>query len=152
MKKILWLARLCFFYLAIVPVTIIMATVGTLCAPFPANWRYWIITRWSHFFIWWAKIICGLKYNIQGIDNLPNTPSVVLCNHQSTWETIFMQVLLPPQSWVLKKELLWIPFFGWGLALLNPIAINRANRLSVKTLLNQGCAKIKARTLGLNLP
>lgn len=59
------------------------------------------------------------------------------------WETIFMQVLLPEQSWVLKKELLHIPVFGWGLALLNPIAINRKNIHSVKELIQQGTKRLK---------
>ena len=137
MNKIIWALRLVLFYAGIIPATIIIATTGWLCAPLPATWRYKIITSWSRFFIYWAKLICGLKYKIVGKQNLPHAPFVVLCNHQSMWETIFMQVLLPPQSWVLKRELLWIPFFGWGLALINPIAVSRNKLADIKLILNK---------------
>lgn len=130
--------RMLIFYAGIVPATIIIATCGWLCFPLPALWRYYLITSWSHFFIWWAKVSCGLKYQVIGRENIPTEPCVILCNHQSTWETIFMQVLLPPQSWVLKRELLFIPFFGWGLALLKPIAIDRKSQSAVTATLQQG--------------
>lgn len=142
MNKLTWALRLVVFYLGIIPATIIIATFGWLCAPFPATWRYKIITSWSRFFIWWAKLTCGLKYNIIGQNNLPKAPFVVLCNHQSMWETIFMQVLLPPQSWVLKRELLWIPFFGWGLALIKPIAVSRSKLSDIKVILNKGVQRL----------
>lgn len=143
MKKLLWALRLAAFYTGIIPATIIIATCGWLCAPFPALWCYKIITSWSHFFIWWVKITCGLRYKVTGKRNLPKAPFIVLCNHQSMWETIFMQVLLPPQSWVLKRELLWIPFFGWGLALIKPIAVYRDRLADVKFILQQGKKRIK---------
>ncbi|HET9844042.1 MAG TPA: lysophospholipid acyltransferase family protein [Gammaproteobacteria bacterium] len=85
-----------------------------------------------------AKHICGIRYEIEGLENLPATNAVVLCNHQSTWETLFLQTLLPMQTWVLKKELLWIPFFGWGLGLLQPIAIDRNKKSSIKSLMETG--------------
>lgn len=142
MNKLIWASRLFVFYLGIVPATIIIATSGWLCAPLPAPWRYKIITSWSRFFIWWAKIICGLQYNVIDKHNIPKAPFIVLCNHQSMWETIFMQVLLPPQSWVLKRELLWIPFFGWGLALIKPIAVSRSKLSDIKVILNKGVQRI----------
>lgn len=143
MNKILWSCRLALFYFGVIPAAMIIATFGWLCAPFPAIWCYRIITSWSHFFIWWAKIVCGLKYQVIGRENLPPAPFIVLCNHQSMWETIFMQVLLPPQSWVLKRELLWIPFFGWGLALIKPIAVYRNRLADIKFILAQGVKRIK---------
>jgi 1-acyl-sn-glycerol-3-phosphate acyltransferase len=142
MNKLLWPVRLFIFYLGIIPATIIIATSGWLCAPLPAAWRYKIITSWSRFFIWWAKISCGLQYKVIGKHNLPKAPFVVLCNHQSMWETIFMQVLLPPQSWVLKRELLWIPFFGWGLALIKPIAVSRSKLSDIKVILKKGVQRL----------
>jgi len=142
MNKLIWALRLFVFYLGIIPATIIIATSGWLCAPLPASWRYKIITSWSRFFIWWAKIICDLQYKVIGAQNLPRAPFIVLCNHQSMWETIFMQVLLPPQSWVLKRELLWIPFFGWGLALIKPIAVSRSKLSDIKVILNKGVQRI----------
>lgn len=139
---LIWGLRLFAFYAGIIPATIIIATFGWLCAPLPASWCYRIITSWSHFFIWWVKITCNLRYKVTGKKNLPKAPFVVLCNHQSMWETIFMQVLLPPQSWVLKRELLWIPFFGWGLALIKPIAVYRNKLSDVKFILQQGKKRI----------
>lgn len=143
MRCILWTLRLCIFYAGIIPATILISTLGWLCAPLPSICCYYIITSWSRFFIFWAKTTCGLKYQVNGKENIPSEPCVILCNHQSTWETIFMQVLLPPQSWVLKRELLYIPFFGWGLALIKPIAINRKSRSAVTDTLTKGEQRLK---------
>lgn len=126
------------FYLGLIPVTILFAILGTLFCFLPFKHRYYLITRWSYFFIFWAKTTCGLRYIVQNPEKIPTENGIVFCNHQSMWETIFMQVLLPSQAWVLKKELLKIPFFGWGLALLRPIAIDRKDFNSVKTLIQQG--------------
>lgn len=132
------------FYLGIIPATILFTLLGLLFFFLPFKMRYYLITRWSHFFIFWAKLTCGLKYTIKGLENIPPQNAIVLCNHQSMWETIFMQVLLPSQSWVLKKELFHIPIFGWGLALLDPIAINRKDMHSVKELIKQGTLRLKS--------
>lgn len=142
MKKVIWIFRVLIFYILLTPVTILFSLAGSLCIFLPFQWRYQVITSWSHYFIWSVKHICGLDYEVTGLDNIPKTACVVLCNHQSTWETIFMQVLLPPQSWILKRELLWIPFFGWGLALLDPIAINRQDRFSARATITKGVQKI----------
>jgi len=144
MSRFFWSLRVVVFYLGLIPVTMIFAILAGLVAPLPAAWRYWIITRWSYFFVWWVKVSCGLAYRVLGKENLPLTACVVLANHQSTWETIFMQVLLPPQTWILKKELLHIPFFGWGLALLQPIAIDRRNKFAVKSIVTQGKTRLSA--------
>jgi 1-acyl-sn-glycerol-3-phosphate acyltransferase len=130
------------FYSAIIPISCLFAILGWLFFFLPLEKRYWLITRWSHFFIFWAKITCGLNYRVKGLENIPKQNAIVFCNHQSVWETIFLQVLLPTQTWVLKKELLYIPFFGWGLALLDPIAIDRKHFRSVKELIKQGKAKL----------
>jgi 1-acyl-sn-glycerol-3-phosphate acyltransferase len=117
---------------------------GLLLAPFPFQIRYRFITGFSHFVIWFAKALCGIEYKIQGAENLPQDSAIVLCKHQSAWETLFLQVLLPPQTWVLKKQLLYIPFFGWGLALLEPIAIDRTQKNSaLKQLIEQGRKRLK---------
>jgi 1-acyl-sn-glycerol-3-phosphate acyltransferase len=71
--------------------------------------------------------VLGIDYRVVGKENLPKGPAVILSKHQSTWETLAFQVIFPPQVLVLKRELLWIPFFGWGLALTSPIAIDRAS-------------------------
>ncbi|TMG70934.1 MAG: 1-acyl-sn-glycerol-3-phosphate acyltransferase, partial [Betaproteobacteria bacterium] len=77
--------------------------------------------------IWLAKTVLGIRYRVIGRENLPRTPAVILSKHQSAWETLAFPVIFPPQVLVLKRELLWIPFFGWGLALTSPIAIDRGS-------------------------
>lgn len=131
------------FYLGLVPATLLFAILGTLFFFLPFKARYYLITRWSHFFIFWAKITCGLRYKVTGKENIPKKNAIIFVNHQSMWETIFMQVLFPTQCWVLKKELLRIPVFGWGLALLDPIAINRKQFNSVKALIQQGFERLQ---------
>lgn len=131
------------FYLGLIPATILFAILGTLFFFLPFKQRYYLITRWSHFFIFWAKITCGLRYRVTGKKNIPKQNAIIFANHQSMWETIFMQVLFPAQCWVLKKELLKIPVFGWGLALLDPIAIDRKQFNSVKALIQQGKERLQ---------
>ncbi len=132
------------FYIGIIPATVFCSCVGLFFFFLPYIWRYRIITSWSHFFIFWARVTCGLKYHVEGLSNLPKENAIVVSNHQSTWETIFFQVILPPQNWVLKKELLYIPGFGWSLALLEPIAIERKELNSIKTLLKKGIKSLQA--------
>ena len=116
---------------------------GLLLFAFPYRVRYKTITAWSHLTIWMAKHICGIHYQIKGLENIPKTNAIVLCKHQSAWETLFLQTLLPYQTWVLKRELLWIPFFGWGLSLLEPIAIDRSKSSSIKALLTSGKKRLE---------
>lgn len=127
------------FLLGQIVSAIVFAVLGVLTLPFPFRVRYGFISRWARFNLWWLKITCGLGYVVEGAENLPPGPAVVLCKHQSAWETLALQEVLPPQVWLLKRELLWIPFFGWGLAMLDPIAINRSDvRKSLKQLVEQG--------------
>jgi 1-acyl-sn-glycerol-3-phosphate acyltransferase len=144
-NKILWGLRLLTFYgcnLISAMFFFVLAAIF-LPLPLPYRFKYKILQSWSLFFIFSAKKICGLRYQVTGIKNIPSTAAVVLSNHQSTWEAIFMQVLLPTQCWVLKRELLLIPFFGWALALLKPIAINRKNSNAAKQLLKQGAKRLR---------
>jgi 1-acyl-sn-glycerol-3-phosphate acyltransferase len=94
--------------------------------PLPRLVRYRIISGWSRLMIWLARAILGIHWRVEGREHLPRRPAVIVANHQSAWETMAFQVIFPPQVHVLKRELLWIPFFGWGLALMSPIAINRS--------------------------
>ena len=97
------------------------------------------MSQWSVFNLWLLKVICGIRYEVEGGENVPDEPCVIMCKHQSSWETLALQVLFPPQVWVLKRELLWIPFFGWGLASLKPIAIDRrAGRKALNQVVEQG--------------
>ncbi|MGD8514705.1 MAG: lysophospholipid acyltransferase family protein [Granulosicoccaceae bacterium] len=119
--------------------TIIFALLCPLTIVFPFTVRYRFISQWRHFNLWLAKTVCHIDYEIAGIENLPDEPSIVFCKHQSAWETLAIARFLPPHVWVLKRELLWVPFFGWGLAMLKPIAIDRAaGRRAVKQIIAQG--------------
>jgi len=119
--------------------TIVFCTLGLLTFPLQPHTRYGILTNWAHAMLWWLRVCCGLSFKVTGAENIPQTPSIVLCKHQSAWETLALQLIFPPQVWVLKRELLWLPFFGWCLALTSPIAINRAaGREALKQLVTQG--------------
>jgi 1-acyl-sn-glycerol-3-phosphate acyltransferase len=72
-------------------------------------------------------VICGIRYRVIGAEHIPAEPCIILAKHQSAWETLAFQAIFPPHVWVLKRELLRVPFFGWGLAMLSPIAIDRAS-------------------------
>ncbi|UGQ45609.1 lysophospholipid acyltransferase family protein [Massilia endophytica] len=114
------------FTLVMVIATVIWSFVCMLAAPLPYNKRYYITSRWNVFVIWCAKTICGIEYEFKGYENFPDGPAVVLAKHQSAWETIFLLANLPrPLVFVFKKEILYIPFFGWGIALLRMIPIDR---------------------------
>jgi 1-acyl-sn-glycerol-3-phosphate acyltransferase len=92
-----------------------------------------VVLRWT----------CRLDYRVEGQENLPAGNHVALIKHASTWETVAQMVLLPPQVWVLKRELTWLPAFGWGLMLLNAIALNRsAGGSAVKSVLEQGKVRL----------
>jgi 1-acyl-sn-glycerol-3-phosphate acyltransferase len=94
--------------------------------PLPALARFRIITGWSRLVIRLAEALLGIRYRVSGREHLPDRPAVILSKHQSAWETLAFQLIFPPQVLVVKRELLWIPFFGWGLALASPIAIDRS--------------------------
>jgi 1-acyl-sn-glycerol-3-phosphate acyltransferase len=115
------------FALAQILITPPYSIVALATFPLPRHARYRIISGWSHVTIWLAKVVLGIDYRVVGRENLPKTPAVILSKHQSAWETLAFQVIFPPQVLVLKRELLWIPFFGWGLALTSPIAIDRSS-------------------------
>ena len=120
------LLRSALFALALVLVTPPYAILALLSFPLPRMARYRLISAWSRLALWLAWLLCGIRWKIEGRKHLPDEPAVILSQHQSAWETLAFQEIFPPQVHVLKRELLWIPFFGWGLALMSPIAIDRA--------------------------
>jgi len=133
--------RATLFYAGFYPVTIVWATLSLICSPFMGfRSRFKMVTVVNYFYMFWMRVCCGLKVKIEGRENLPADGAyVVVANHQSEWETLFLQTLIRPQCTVLKKELLKIPFFGWALGLLKPIAIDRSQRRgALKQLLQQG--------------
>src|SRR3954462_6226303 len=108
-------------------VTVVFAMVSLGTFAFKPITRYRIITAWSHPVINLAAVIWGVRYRVVGLGNPPPGPCLVPSKHQSAWETLAYQIILPPQVWVLNRELLRVPFFGWGLAMMSPIAINRGS-------------------------
>jgi len=118
------------------------AVIGFLTVfmyPFPVDTRFRFARSWAVLNLWLLRHICKLTYTVDGLENITNQGVVVLCKHQSTWDTMILQVILPPVRWVLKRELLRVPFFGWGLAMMKPIAIDRsAGRKAVAQLVEQG--------------
>ena len=127
-------------------ITPVFALLALLFIPLPAAARYRFITTWSRLMLAGAETILGIRYRVLGEESLPPPPYIVLAKHQSAWETLAFQSIFPPQVWVVKRELLWIPFFGWGLALLAPIAIDRASGpRALNQLLEQGRERLARR-------
>ncbi len=115
------------------------ATLVLFTFPFKPHTRYYYIHGLAHSMMWLLRVICNTRMEVRGAENIPEKPCIILCKHQSAWETFSLQTVFPPQVWVLKRELLWLPFFGWGLALTSPIAINRSKgKDAMKQLLKQG--------------
>ena len=122
--------RSALFALGLMLVTPPYALLALLTFPLPRMTRYRVISGWSRLVVFLSKIILGIDWRVEGRENLPSRPSVILAKHQSAWETMAFQLIFPPHVHVLKRELLWIPFFGWGLAMMSPIAIDRSRGLA----------------------
>lgn len=138
--------RATLFWIVFAPVTIVWgAFLGTAGWLFPAAWRYQIARSWCAVSIWALRLICGVRWRVEGRENLPDEAVIFFSKHQSTWETLGLVVLLPPHVHVLKRELLKLPFFGWGLAAVRPIAIDRgAGRAAVEQMVSQGRERLVA--------
>ena len=127
--------------------SIISVITITLCGLFfvfsPYSTRQKFLSQWAIFCIWWLKITLNITTRIIGQENVNKSPCVIISNHQSTWETLAFQTIFPAHTWVLKKELLWLPVFGWSLALLKPIIINRSDKLNaIKKVILQGSDRL----------
>jgi len=127
--------------------SIISLILITLCgllfvfSSYPTRQKF--LSQWAIFCIWWLKITLNIKMNIIGQENVKKTPCIIISNHQSTWETLAFQTIFPAHTWVLKKELLWLPIFGWNLALLKPIIIDRGDKLkAIKKVIKQGADRL----------
>ena len=121
-----YLFRSALFALSLALLTPPYALIALATFALPRLTRYRIISGWSRAVVLLARAVLGIRWRIEGGEHLPERPSVILAKHQSAWETLAFQLIFPPQVHVLKRELLWIPFFGWGLALMSPIAIDRS--------------------------
>lgn len=130
-----------FFYLSLIPITTIIISL------------YFFIStkRLQRLGAMWIKVVlnalkflCGVSWKVEGIENIPNTPCIVVSNHQGQWESFFLQTLFIPSTSIIKKELLLIPLFGWALRCMKPITLNRLNRVSsLKKVIKKGVIKLK---------
>lgn len=133
-----WLRSL-LFWILLAPLTLLFACLVLLAFVLPLHVRWSIISVWVRIVLWWLAASCGLRFEVTGRENIPDTAAIVFSKHQSMWETIALQAIFPHLVWVAKRELKWLPFFGWGLSLMKTIFINRgAGRSAVQQLVNQG--------------
>lgn len=124
--------------------SVYISVVGTLFLPFSFNVRYRFINFYSVLNLWVLKHICNIDYRVEGKENIPDEPCIIFSKHQSALETMMVQRVFPPLTFVLKQELLWLPFFGWGLRALDPIAIDRkSGRKAILQVVNQGIDRLK---------
>lgn len=129
------------FYLGYSAITLVWGSLSVLVGwlmPYRIRFQF-IIGAWTRMCLGWLYLTCGIRHEVTGREHIPERPCVVFCRHESTWETLFLQTLLAPQATLIKRELLWIPFFGWAFALTRPIAIDRSNpRRALKRLIRIG--------------
>jgi 1-acyl-sn-glycerol-3-phosphate acyltransferase len=138
------LLRSCLYALFQLITTPVFGIIALFTFPFEPLTRYRIITIWTRLNLAAARLICGIHYRVIGREHIPREPCIILAKHQSAWETLAFQIIFPPHVWVMKRELLWIPFFGWGLAMLSPIAIDRgAGARALRQTLDQGRERLK---------
>lgn len=139
MRKLILLARSFLFLLGMIVYTPFFVLLVILMFPLNNVTRSHVASYWARTTLWWLQITCNLSYQVKGLENIPKHPSIVLSKHQSAWETIALQVIFPPQIWVLKRELLWIPILGWAWMALSAIPVNRAGgREALKQLVREG--------------
>jgi len=134
------------FYLGMVVITLLhnLFIPFLFLLPLSHFQRYAYLVQWSRIIMAWLRLSCGLTYRVIGRENIPQGPAIILAKHQSAWETIALQQVFPPQTWVLKRELLNIPFFGWSLRATKPVAIDRGStKEALRQVLEQGRQRLQ---------
>jgi 1-acyl-sn-glycerol-3-phosphate acyltransferase len=115
-----------------------------LAAPLPLSVSFRLSNVWTGFFVLMARVLVGIRHEFHGLEHLPQGACVYYSKHQSAWETLAYQTIFPHYVWIIKREALWIPVFGWGLATLRPIAINRSSgQKAVSQIVEQGCRRLR---------
>jgi len=138
-------ARCCLFWILASLVTIVFGLMLCCLIPFPDAARFRVAGVWRKIFMALCRALLGLKMEVRGRENIPASPALVLSKHESAWETVGLQDLFIPAVFVLKKELLTVPFFGWSLFALRMIAIDRsAGRKALQQMLEQGKERLQA--------
>ncbi|WCN07679.1 lysophospholipid acyltransferase family protein [Marinomonas mediterranea] len=139
-----WIGSILFLIIYSVLTGFTGVVAPTIAFFLPERCRQPVLNVHNHILLFLFRVVCGVRVEIEGLENVPKgRPVVLVSNHQSEWETYLLQVLTTPISTVLKKELLSIPFFGWGLRMVQPIAIDRSKRAgALKQILKQGKERI----------
>lgn len=131
--------RALLFYLGVLVLTPIFSVITLVLIPIHPVTRSRVASGWAYAVMFWLKLTCNLSYEVRGKEHIPAHPSVILSKHQSAWETIALQTIFPPQVWVMKRDLLLIPFLGWAFWALKAIPIDRsAGREALKKLVGHG--------------
>lgn len=138
-------ARAACFYVGAGAAAVFFAPLCLSLWPAPYRARSSVSRGWTRFSLWWLRMTCGLSFEVEGRERIPRTAAAIIaCKHQSAWETLALQVVFPPLTFVLRKDLLSIPFFGWGLATTEPVAIDRrAEARALRQILEQGAARLE---------
>jgi len=125
-----------------VPFGVILALAGFAL---PLSMRFWLVRCWRRCFTFFERYVLGIRVEVIGAENIPKEACIVISNHQSAWETVGLQTLFYPCVFVLKEDLLKIPFFGWGLTAVKMIAIDReSSKKALKKVTDQGIDRIKS--------
>ena len=133
------LVFVCTMFLSAVYVSII----AIIALPLPFRARYFLLNFYSVFNLWVLKNLCRIDYRVEGLENIPDEACIIFSKHQSALETMIVQRVFPPLTFVVKRELLWIPFFGWGLKSMDPIAIDRGSgRKAITQVVKQGIDRL----------
>lgn len=139
LKKFWLTLRGSLFWIVFLPSILVCAISLTLAFFASIEVRVGIVKIWIRTNLGWIKLTCGLDYEVEGLENIPADGFIVMSKHSSTWETLALQLFFRPMVWVVKHELLFIPFFGWGLKAMNAIAIDRGTgRKAIKQLVAEG--------------
>ncbi len=136
--------RSALFLLGALVVTACFGVIVPAAGVFRRRAAFALASLYCRLMLRWARWICGIRHEVEGWENVPAFPVVLLSKHQSAWETLFIAGYFPPQCWVVKRELLWLPFVGWGLMALRAIAIDRSSGHSAREqVVRQGGERLK---------
>ena len=140
---ILWIRSLLFLTFGFLTV-LIYAVVVMLMFWAPKSWLHALVVNYCNLILWAGDFFCGMKVVVEGQENIPDEPSVIMIKHTTTLETYGHVPFFPTTAWVVKRELVWAPIFGWAIGLvLEPIAIKRSARSNaVKQVISQGKKKL----------
>lgn len=135
--------RSALFLLGALPITMVFGILVPAAGPFGIRPASWMAGAYTRAMLKWAEWSVGIRCRVSGWENVPDFPVILMAKHQSAWETLFMEGRFPPQCWIVKRELLWLPFVGWGLMAIRCIAIDRSSGMSAREqIVQQGTRRL----------